>query len=250
MKRKIGIPILFFFALAGCAGEAGPSPAPIKPTLLEEPRTGSRSGDLIIRKYPGNYASFKLETLTGLTIVTDPYGMDEDVRADIVTISHHDEDHADLSRLLPEFDLLDQPGEYAIGGISILGVAGHHNKGDATASNVIFIFDFDGLRLAHFASQGEMPTQEMFAKIGSVNVLILQIYGEENGKLSVEEAGEIARRLQAKIVIPAHTDSSLTYDLTVRLGASSRRIPTGRLTVSKTDLEQQDAPEVVILDAP
>ena len=205
---------------------------------------------LRIKKYPGTFTSFRLETPTGVTIITDPYKMDEDVPADIVTVSHYHSDHSDFSRITGEYLLVDLVGNYDEKGIKITGVAGHHTKGDTSTTNVIYVFDIDGIRLAQFASQGELPTEEMFAQIGQVDILIIQILGWERGKLTVGEARRISQRLQAKIVIPAHTNAGQTDSLISSLGGKSERYLDGRLEVSEYTLAEQQTPQVVILDVP
>jgi L-ascorbate metabolism protein UlaG (beta-lactamase superfamily) len=204
-----------------------------------------------ITKYPGNFTCFKIETAEGLTIITDPYGMDETVHADIVAVSHSHWDHTDFSRIEgPSLLIINTTETYTIQGVKITGVRGHHNKGEPLV-NVIYVFDLDGIRLAQFASQGEVPTDTMFATIGKVDILIIQIYGKEKGKLTVGEASQIAQRLQAKIVIPAHTDTSQNDTLAALLmGGESEKITTGKLLVSRANLAAQTAPRVVVLDVP
>jgi len=242
--------VLWLFALAGCAPALRPDPTAAAESPSPAATPTAESDGLRIRKYPGNYAAFKLTMPSGVTIITDPYGMDETIEADIVTVSHPHEDHADLSRILPGFELIDAPGTYTVRGITITGVAGRHNKGDPTTTNTIFVFDTGGLRLAHFASQGELPTEEMFAALGRADILILQIYGAEAGKLSVEEAGTIARRLQSKIVIPAHSNPDLSAALAAELNASFERVAGGALVVRKDDLGFQTTPKVAVMDVP
>jgi L-ascorbate metabolism protein UlaG (beta-lactamase superfamily) len=95
-----------------------------------------------------------------------------------------------------------------------------------------------------------MPTEEMFTVIGTVDILIIQVYGSENGKLTAAEAAEIARRLGAKIVIPAHTDADQTVNLAALLQASNEAIKSGLLTVTSAELSAQQTPRVVTLDNP
>ncbi len=244
MKREFCILALSLYMVTGCK-TISETKATVGPT--EAVQVTSSHHELRIHKYPDNYTCFKLETSTGVIIITDPYAMDEGVQADIVTISHDHADHADFSRITGKYDLIDKAGSFNEKGIQITGVTGYHNKGDTGTKNIIYIFDIDGIRLAQFASQGEVPTEEMFTRIGNVDILIIQIYGTKNGKLSAQEAGSIAQRLQAKIVIPAHTDTSQTDVLASFLGVPSEKIATGELIVTKADLEQM-TPKVLTLD--
>ena len=98
-----------------------------------------------IKKYPGGYACFKFETPDEIKIVCDPYYMDEEVSADIVTESHQHVDHVDTSRIIGQFTLLKEPGEYVVEGIHITGIPGKHNKSDTGMTNTIFVFEIDGI---------------------------------------------------------------------------------------------------------
>ena len=129
---------------------------------------------LKIVKYPGNFAAFKFMTKNGAIIVADPYGMTEYVRADVVTISHHHGDHCDMSHIQGSPIVLDKADAIEHKGILIRGVAGVHNKGDIHTTNVIFMYNLCGIRLAHFASQGDVPTEAMYDLIGTVDVLLIQ----------------------------------------------------------------------------
>lgn len=247
LKRLLFLPglIALVVALAGCGGEIA---APTDPTPAATARPTSSHNGLWIKKYPGNYTCFKFQTPQGIVILTDPYAMDEDVQVDIITVSHYHSDHANFSRVEGDHHLIDAEGTYDFSGIKVTGVGGHHDRGDIIPTSIIYVFDLDGIRLAQFASQGELPTEAMFSRIGPVDILIIQIYGAANGKLSVEEAAQIAQRLQAKIIIPAHTDTRLTPELATRLGAQSEQIATGELTVTPEELARQQTPKVLVLD--
>lgn len=259
MGKRSVIVVLFLCVLVGCTALAEPSPAP--PTASATPpaptaiptntATSTPAPKLKITKYPGNFCSFKLETPAGLTIITDPYKMDEDVAADIVTVSHYHADHADFSRIMGDYHLIDAAGEYNEQEVTITAVAGHHNRGDTnttTTTNIIYVFDFGNIRLAHFGSQGELPSEEMLAQIGQVDILIIQVYGWERGKLSVSEAHRIGQSLEAKIVIPAHGDLSLTDRLISIFGGQSERYPNGELELSEAELNQTQTSRVIVLD--
>jgi hypothetical protein len=243
----------FLLALVdGCGPVASPqATATSVPTATAAPVTPTPAPPegLRIHKYPGNYTCFRLTTSAGITIITDPYNMDEDVQADIVTLSHEHADHADLSRITGEYALVNTVGGFSESGIDITGIGGHHNKGDGSTTNIIYVFDVDGVRLAQFASQGDMPTEDMFAQIGTVDVLIIQVYAG-GGKLLPSEARDIVQRLQAKIVIPAHGDPNLTDDLAALLGGESEYVPAGELVVTRGDLSGLQTPRVVTLDVP
>jgi len=186
----------------------------------------------------------------GVTIITDPYKITEDTSADIVTISHYHSDHADFSHLTGAYRLIDTAGAFSEKGVKIIGVAGHHNKGDVDTTNIIYVFDFNGIRLAQFASQGDMPTAEMFAQIGTVDVLIIQFFSRNVGeKLAPFEANSIAQRLHARIIIPAHGDLG-SMDRLEALWGKLEHVSSGELVVKQSELADLSTPRVILLDRP
>jgi L-ascorbate metabolism protein UlaG (beta-lactamase superfamily) len=176
-----------------------------------------------IKKYPGNYACFKFETPDGITIVCDPFGMDEKVSADIVTESHQDYDHVDTSMITGLYKLYQGPGEFsgefAGEGIFVAGIGGKHNKTDAEVTNTVFVFAINGIRIAHFASLGQAPSEEMWAKLnelGGIDVLLIQAYTNpvwKSVKMTLEECCSVVDRLDPRIVIPEHGNMGISEDI-------------------------------------
>lgn len=199
-----------------------------------------------ISHYTGSSNCFKIVTSDDVTIITDPYDMTEDVAPDIVTISHGHGDHADPSHLEgTDYTLLAKPGEYEVKGIPIVGVAGQHDQGDWRVTNTIFVFDFGGMRVAEFASQGQIPTAEMYEQIGDVDVLFIQVFDDSvASKLSLEEALEVINTLQPKIIIPEHGDTSLNLDLAEALEVEYE-ITDGEVIIGVKDLEEDVTPRVI-----
>lgn len=202
-----------------------------------------------LSKYPDNFTSFKIRTQTGYTVITDPYAMNEDAEPDLVTVSHTHSDHCNLSRVKGKYGVLCNPGSFMEGGYAIEVIPGHHNKGDGKTTNLIFVFDFDGLRIAQFCAQGAFPSQDMLDRIKQADVLIVQIFGANQPKLSYEEVYRIANELGARIIIPAHGDYGMTPKLAALYGhARVERIRSGRITLRKEEILAQKKTRIVVLD--
>lgn len=219
---------------------------PGAPQATATPRaTPAFAGDLRLTKYLGDSTAFKIETARGAVIIVDPYLIPEDVAADIVTESHQHSDHADIRHITGNYALFNTPGQFDAAGVSIRGVPGHHNVGDTGVTNIIYVFDFDGLRLAQFASQGDVPTAEMFAQIGQVDIAILQVFTGAPDKLDPDEACAIIRQVGARIVILAHGDNSLTGKIAAMLPGGEGRMQHGPLAVDKAALANQAGPLIL-----
>lgn len=212
-------------------------------------RLASADPGVELTKYPDNFTCFKIRTQTGYTVITDPYGMYGTMEPNLVTVSHAHSDHCDLSKLRGRYRILCQPGSYVEGGYAIEAIPGHHNKGERSTSNLIFVFDIDGLRIAQFGSQGDFPTRETLDRVERADVLIIQVFEARQPKLSYEEVFRIANALGAKIIIPAHGDYGMTAKLASLFGKKrAERVKSGVMTLRKDEIRALKKPKVVVLD--
>ncbi|MHC9544064.1 MAG: MBL fold metallo-hydrolase [Vulcanimicrobiota bacterium] len=158
------------------------------------------------------HACFLITGDSGVRIITDPY--DESVgyrmpdqSADIVTSSHSHSDHACFSAVKGSFETLISAGDKTIKGIKFKGiVTAHDNEGGRKrGSNVVFLMEIDGLRLAHLGDLGhilnDLQYQEL-TSMGPVDVLLIPVGGHFT--IGATEAKEIVQHLNAAVVIPMH----------------------------------------------
>lgn len=200
-----------------------------------------------IVKYPQNQTAFKFTTPDGVTIITDPYYMDETVEADIVTESHNHSDHTDVSRITGDYSLLTKIGSYDVLGVHIEGYPGVHNAGDDSITNIIFVFEIDDIRIAQFGSQGAVPDAQTLAEIGDIDILIIQ-FMEYNTKMTPGQASEVAKALNAKIIIPAHGDPEKNDEFAEMLPCAIEEMSSGKLIITREELDNMQGPTLVILD--
>lgn len=147
-------------------------------------------------------------------IVTDPY---EDyvgfemprVSADIVTVSHHHQDHNNISAVKgttkrKEPFIVDGPGEYEISGISIFGIASFHDssRGTKRGENTIYLITIDNLRLAHLGDLGHKLTEAELEELNGVDILFIPIGGTYT--IDDNEAIEVIGQIEPQIIIPMH----------------------------------------------
>ncbi|PYG87335.1 beta-lactamase family protein [Ruminiclostridium sufflavum DSM 19573] len=204
-----------------------------------------------IKKYPENYACFKFETPEGIKIVADPYMMDEIVEPDIVTESHQHSDHTDVSKLQGTYKLIKETGEYDEKGIKINGYSGKHNKGDTAETNIIFTYVINGIKIAHFASQGELPSDETLEKIKNADVLLVQASIKPeyaNSKMNLEETKHIIDKLNPKIVIPEHGSENLGKALAAYLNLKVEFVKKGEIVVTRSELDASKGLRVLDID--
>lgn len=87
----------------------------------------------------------------------------------------------------------------------VFGVASEHDEAAGTerGPNTIFVFELDGLRVAHFGDFGQRQLrEEQAAAIGVVDLLFIPVGGGPT--IGAAQAGAIVSRLDARWVVPMH----------------------------------------------
>jgi L-ascorbate metabolism protein UlaG (beta-lactamase superfamily) len=156
------------------------------------------------------HSCFRLTERSMATVVTDPFdaemvGYDQlKLKADIVTVSHEAAGHNYLNAVKGYSHAITGPGEFEIGGVFITGVQtdGQGKKAEDKPRNTLYVFDYDGLTVAHLGDLRSVPTQAEIEALGNVNVALVPVGG--GGGLNAAKAAEIVSLLEPNIVIPMH----------------------------------------------
>jgi len=139
------------------------------------------------------------------TIVTDPfdagYGLPVlKLKGDVVTVSHEAKGHNNIAAVTPRQHVIDGPGEYEMGGVFITGIATFDES--SSSRNVLYVFDFDGLTVAHLGDMQQVPTQKQIEALEQVNILLVPVGAGKS--LNAAQAAEVVSMLEPNIVIPMH----------------------------------------------
>ncbi len=197
-------------------------------------------------------------------IVTDPF---EDyvgfkmprVSADIITLSHHHQDHNNVSAVKgttkrKEPFVVDGPGEYEISGVSIFGIASFHDKssGSKRGENTIYLITIDGLRLAHLGDLGHKLTETELEEVNGVDILFIPVGGTYT--IDDNEAIEVIGQIEPRIIIPMHYKTAdmrpefgieITVDDFLKAIGEEGNKAKDRLIISKDKLPEER--EIVVL---
>lgn len=148
---------------------------------------------------------FRLTERKHASVVTDPYngklglpGLK--LRADVVTISHDAQGHNYAAAVSGMQHSLDGPGEYEIGNVFITGTV--TKSASHAKNNIIFLFDYDGLKVAHLGDLDRVPSQTEIEALEEVNILLLPVGG--GNSLNAAQASELVSMLEPNIVVPMH----------------------------------------------
>ena len=98
--------------------------------------------------------------------------------------------------------------------------------------NSIFIFEYEGLCIGHLGHLHHLPTDEHFALIGRLDVVLTPVDGGYT--MPIEDMIEVMRRVKARLIIPMHIFSP----------SSLERFLTGLST--QYEVEISDADHVVL----
>lgn len=156
------------------------------------------------------HSCFRLMERGLATVVTDPF--DHNVvgyeplklKADIVTVSHNAPGHNFVSAVKGVSHVINGPGEYEIGGVFINGVQtdGHGKKNGDKPRNTLYVFDYNGLTIAHLGDLRQVPPQAEIEALGTVHIALVPV--GSGGALNAAKAAEIVSLLEPNIVIPMH----------------------------------------------
>lgn len=158
---------------------------------------------------------FRLTERGKATVVTDPYDHQAvgysplKLRGDIVAISHDAPGHNNPGVVKNYKHLITGPGEYEIGGVFITGVRTTQKKGATNGiRNTLYVFDYDGVNVAHLGDLQRSLTQSEVDAMGTVDVALIPVGG--GGSLNASKAAEVISLLDPGIVIPMHYATSGT----------------------------------------
>ena len=148
--------------------------------------------------------------------MTDPFdnksiGYDAlKLRSDIVTVSHDAPGHNYAEAVKGTSHIIDGAGEFEIGGVFITGVqtdgasARKKSKDKEKAShNTVYVFDYDGITVAHLGDLKETPTQSEIKSLGTINVALVPVGGGEG--LNATKAAEIISMIEPILSFPCIT---------------------------------------------
>jgi L-ascorbate metabolism protein UlaG (beta-lactamase superfamily) len=228
-----------------------PTAAPLSntpPTIPPAPTAPASSKETSVTLTWLGHPTFILKTSTGLVALLDPmnasvgYPLSTVSGVDLVTVSHEHADHNNVAlasgsplvlRGLAGNDWakIDQ----AVKGVRVRTAPIYHDdtQGSARGKCAAFIFELEGLRLAHLGDLGHTLTAEQIKAIGAVDVLMIPVGGFYT--LDGKGAAEVVGQLNPRVVIPMHyktdglgasTAARLTdaSDFVKALGASAQAV--------------------------
>lgn len=212
---------------------------------------------------------FLLESANGTRVLMDPipngigYTPPTDIRADVVTISHEHPDHNNVALVQGKPRVLrgltaDKKGwnkiDEKVKDVSIRSVGVYHDeeKGAKRGLNTIFVFESNGVRIAHLGDLGHLLTDAQLSAVGQVDVVMIPVGGFYT--IDARQATRVIDQLRPRlIVIPMHYKTDVltikelaTVDAFLQDKPNVRREE--RNTIDITGVKRRPSAEIVVLN--
>ena len=202
----------------------------------------------------GHYC-FRLSQRGLATVLADPF--DSQIvgykpiktRADVVTVSAPGPEHGHVKGLRGVKKVLNAPGEYEIGGVFIIGLPLKSGKGEG--HRLIFVYEYDGVTVAHLGGLDKVPSHKDIESIGPVDVVLIPVGGPRDG-LNPSQAVDVISLIEPALIVPmAYKTPDIRLDLypierfLKLMGETSpQRMPSLKVTRSSLPAE----PKLVLLE--
>lgn len=187
------------------------------------------------------HSSFKIKG-KNTTVITDPYdpamvGLKfTKNEADIVTVSHNHADHNKVDLVQNVKMVINNPGEYEVMGVSIIGIEVDHDNegGKQRGKNTIFILEIDSIRIAHLGDLGHKLSDKVIESMGDIDVLMIPVGGFYT--IGAKEANDIVKEIEAPYVIPMHyKEAGLNDEIASKIAPVDDFLKDCSLEVDKLD---------------
>jgi len=196
-----------------------------------------------------------MSALAGSRGMQFDYPLIEGVEAQLLLVTHEHMDHNGVEAVGGDPMILRSTAgklESPIG--EVVAIASEHDEAAGTerGPNTIFVFELDGVRVAHFGDFGQSELRpEQAAAIGEVDLLILPVGGGPT--IGAEGAAAIIERLAPRWVVPMHYRTSRigfleTADAFLERHPDVHRL--GSATFDTGELPTAEGPLVVVPAAP
>lgn len=238
-----------------CIAIAAAEPV-VVPVALNE---GLEKDSVLIRYL--DHAMFAIVTADGKVAVTDYTGYlgTQDVVPDVVTMNNAHHTHwtpspdPRIGHVLKGWPTGGRAAEHRLdlGSVLVRNVTtdtrGPFGEGAVKDGNSIFIFEMGGLCIGHLGHLHQIPSDEQYAAIGRLDVVMVPVDGGYTMRLS-DMAG-VVERLRSSVVIPMHWFSKDSLDqFLAEMAGKFTVVETGgsQIALSLDDLPSQ--PTIMVLE--
>ena len=200
-------------------------------------------------------SSFEIVTKTpngDVHIVTDPYQNTTGLRfprtlqAELVLVSHGEEDANNIEAVMGEPYVIDLSGEFEVKSIFVFGISAplkREVKG-IPIPNLLFRIEAEGMRLAHLGALDRILTDDELRRLEHVDVLMIPVGGGR--VMDPEIASEVISQIEPRVIIPMTHALPLmkenfgTVDAFCNALGSCRREDINKYKFTRKELPEED----------
>lgn len=208
-----------------------------------------------------DHASFAIVTADGTVAVTDYTGYlgTADLVPDVVTMNNAHHTHwtaapdPRIPNVLRGWGEAGVPAEHRLdlGTMLVRNVTtdtrGPFGEGARRDGNSIFIFEAAGLCIGHLGHLHQIPSDEQYAAIGRLDVVMVPVDGGYT--MRVEDMAAVVRRLRSSVVIPMHWFSRTSLDrFLAEMSGPFTVVETGGAQIALTLRDLPSVPTVMVLE--
>jgi L-ascorbate metabolism protein UlaG (beta-lactamase superfamily) len=112
---------------------------------------------------------------------------------------------------------------------------GHGKRNSDEPRNTLYVFDYNGIAVAHLGDLRRVPSQTEIEALGTVHVVLVPVGG--GGGLNAAKAAEVVSLLEPGIVVPMHYQTPASL---IKLASLSKFLK----EMGLGDIEAQDSLKV------
>lgn len=193
-----------------------------------------------------------------VTVVTDPYDNATGLRfprtleANVVLVTHDEEDANNLSAIAGTPKVIDMPGEFEVRNVFMFGIDAplkREVKGKHI-SNCLFRIESEGIHIAHLGSLDRALSDKELQELENIDILMIPVGG--GTVLTPKLAAEVIAQIEPRVVIP------MTYELPnlkeslqplsvfLKEMAGVKREELNKYKVARKDLPEEDMMIVIL----
>lgn len=161
------------------------------------------------------HSCFMIKTDKGKRILMDPFDMSlgynsDFPKCDLITISHNHFDHSYINKKNNTTKIINTCERFDSDFLHLKAINSFHDNynGLKRGHNIIYIFKFENISLAHLGDLGHIPDISILNELNSLDFLLVPIGG--NFTLNGIEAAKLCKLLMPHYIIPMHYKTPLT----------------------------------------
>lgn len=252
-KIQVALCLLALATLFGCAEKKPAAPAQKPKPVPVLPLTTNTTGKVQIQTVSGSeaypYNTYVITSSKGESVIVDPTEMPPrsmvELNPALIVSTHGHGDHTD-TKWVETYDckkISYFQADMKTRDFRVYTVLSAHQGNTLGSSNVIAVFEVDGLRIAHMGDIGQDTlTKEQLKAIGTIDIAFMQFENNYSSmNLQNEKGFKLIEQLNPSVIVPTHyTDQGLAVieskygkvvDFANVLAVSPDDIPAKKLTV-------------------